>query len=162
MNVGIPFEARDEENLRNYRDTSRKVWEEISVSKLMEGSHYDLYTVVALRGPLTVDEATEILRTEYKSELSRNEVAKRMSNLHYNYKVIREIGEVVCSVSGKKILTYDSNLQQPVAQKKKLTKNKKIEQLAVLCQHSIELLKECGQESDIQIIENELLKLVGK
>jgi len=115
---------------RRYRETSRKAWQEIKDCKLMIGSHFDLLTVVVENPDITNGEATGIYNRKFGKGLGRNEIAKRMSNLHYNYKVVKETGERICKVQNKSCISYSSNqcLPAPLPKTKK-TKKQRIEEL---------------------------------
>jgi hypothetical protein len=129
---------------RRYRETSRKNWQVIKDDALMRGSHFDLYTIVVNNPDITNGEATIAFNSSFGTSLSRNEIAKRMSNLHYNYKVIEECGTRVCSVQHKEVVSYrSSNALPSKLPTNKKTKNARIaeledavERMATLLQHS--------------------------
>ena len=118
------------ESTKNYRKTSYSTWESIKDNKLMKGSHAELLKCLIDHFPKTVAEITPIYNEEYNYEFSRNEVAKRMSNLMHNYKVVSESSSRLCAVNGKPSIEYVPNNQLPRSlPKNKMTKNEKISML---------------------------------
>lgn len=130
-----------------YRETSKLNWEIIRDSKLMAGSHFDLYTIVVSNPDITVAEITPIFNKTYGTDLSRGEMSKRMSNLHYNYKVITEYRQRICRVNGKECISYISNnlLPTPLPKKKK-SKSQQIQELEAEVKRLTEIIIQTVKE----------------
>jgi len=106
------------------RKTSRIAYKQIQEQGLLSQRRFEVYEALFYHGPLTANEAREHIG----GHVPLNSVSPRMAELK-DRGVVVEVGEKICSVTGKKAILWDVTDSLPVEPPKRETSKEKIAKL---------------------------------
>ena len=111
------------------RNTSIETYKQIQNEGLLSKRRFQVYNVLYNNGPLTGAQVAVRVKKLYGSWGQSETIRNRITELR-DAGVVTELNEVICPVSGRKVILWATNNNLPSkAIKKHLTKNEIIEHL---------------------------------
>ena len=94
------------------RETSIEAYNEIKENGLLSKKRFQVYDILFRLGPMTGAQVSNVIKKGNTKNAYSETVRNRLTELR-NSGVVREVGEVICPITGRRVIQWDVTKKTP-------------------------------------------------